>query len=110
MNYSRELGGTGWSYRSDDRKERAKQGSSQIQHRRLGAGMAVGASRRTRRRLVVMEQAAEESENQDRNNGKSHDWELSADAPFWMLELHVVMRRKSSTSNVIIDKLRRLPV
>jgi hypothetical protein len=98
MNNSRELGGPGWSYRSRDRKERANQGSSQIQHGRLDAAMTVGTSGRTRRRLVVMEQAAEESQNQDGNNGKSHDWELSADAPFWMLQVHGVMQRESSTN------------
>jgi hypothetical protein len=110
MNDSRELGGPDWSDRSGGSKEGANQGSSQIQYGRLRAGMAVGTSHRTRRRLVVMEKAAEESENQDRNNGESYDWELSADAPFWMLELHGVMQRESSTSNIIIYKLRRLPV
>jgi hypothetical protein len=36
-----------------------------------------------------MEQASEESQNEDRNDGKYLDWELCPDAPFWMLEPQV---------------------
>jgi hypothetical protein len=110
MNNLTKMGSPGWSYRSDGRKRRGNQGTGRIYHSRLNAGMAVGTSGRIRRRLVVMKQAAEQSKNEDRNNGESLDWELSADAPFWMLEPHSVMQRESSTSVIDVHKLRRTSV
>jgi hypothetical protein len=72
----------GWSYRSDGRKGRGNQGPCQIDRGRLNAGMAEGTSSGIRVRLVVVEQASEECENEDRNNNKFFDWDLSPGAHF----------------------------
>jgi hypothetical protein len=71
-----------WSYQSDNSQRGGSQGDAQIDHRPLKAGMAIGASVEIPRCLVVMEQASEESQNEDHNNGESLDWELFPNAPF----------------------------
>jgi hypothetical protein len=44
--------------------------------------MAVEASSGLRLRLVVMEETAEQPENEERNNDKTLNWELPPNAPF----------------------------
>ena len=92
INSSRKIERPSWSYKSHNRKVGGKQGAGEIYHGRLNAGVAVRASRGIGGRVVVMEQSSEESENEERNNGKSLDWEMSAAAPFWMLVPHRVIR------------------
>jgi hypothetical protein len=57
---------------------------------------------------MVMEQASEQSEKQDRDNGKSPDRKPSPDAPFWMLEVHRVVQGESLISAVDVHKLPRM--
>ena len=78
-----------WSYPSDNCERGGSQGDAQIDHRPLKAGMAVGARVEIPRGLVVMDEASEESENEDHNNGESLDSELFPDAPFWIGESEV---------------------
>ncbi len=96
MNNSRGIGGLDPGYRSDGREGRGNQCTDQICHWRLNARVAVGTIGRIGSRLVVMEQAAQQPHNEERNNGKSFDGELSPCAPFWMRDPHV--RRGPSTN------------
>ena len=64
------------------------QGVGKIDHGRMDAGVAVRAGGGIGRRLVVMEQASEQSDKQDRDDGNSIDRKLSADARFWLPEPH----------------------
>jgi len=66
----RELRNPAWSCRSDNCKEWDNQGASQIDNRRLGAGMAVSTGVGIPSGFVVMEQTSKQSEHQDRNSGK----------------------------------------
>ena len=99
--------GAAWSYQSDNCERGGSQGDAQIDHRPLKAGMAVGARVEIPRGFVVMDQASEESENEDHNNGESLDWERFPDAPFWIGESksHLVVQCERLTCDDDVHKL-----
>ena len=88
MNNSTKMRRRGRNYGFDSHKGGGNQSTGKIDHRRMDASVAVRAGGGIGRRLVVMEQASEQSDKQDRDDGNSIDRKLSADARFWLPEPH----------------------
>jgi hypothetical protein len=72
-NNSRRIGSTRRCYHPDHRKQGRDQRTGWIDRRRLNTCVAIRARGGLRRGFVVMKQAPEQSEEQDRNNRKTFD-------------------------------------